>query len=465
MAKVLISFLGTGQHTDDRKYREARYQFDSGDQVATSFVSLAIKQHCTVDKIFLIGTAHSMWEEVYRAFATPTTFDSNLHANLGVAIDDFTAHTPLDALDDYRDVIESAMGGGSKMVIVKYGLNEEEIAENASIILSLEEHLQNGDELIVDVTHSFRSLPLYILNLLIYLKNVSDKRINISHIYYGMLDYMRENQGIAPVVDLIPLLKLNDWITAAHNFSKFGNGYKIAELLRDEGDEVAATAVKNFSDVKNLNHLVAMQQQYNALTRYSKTNENWSVIANAVVPKVIERFRKKTFVEQENNAYSTSDFQFNIAKWHYEHLNFFAAYTNLSEAVVSRCAEFVLSYNGEQNELVDDYLFREAVKDYLKEDACNNEYDILNGWSRLWNDIAPCRNALAHAKRRAGEAMKAQMMIENFSEFEGRYPMLKQKQGTKICPVAIYNIVMVNYTERVEKRKKNKKNKKNKNKQ
>lgn len=450
MAKVLISFLGTGQHTDDRKYREARYQFDNGDKMTTSFVSLAIKQHCAIDKIFLIGTAHSMWEEVYRAFATPTTFDSNLHANLGVAIDDFTAHTSLDALDDYRDAIESAMGGGSKMVIVKYGLNEAEIAENASIILSLEEHLQNGDELIVDVTHSFRSLPLYILNLLIYLKNVSDKRINISHIYYGMLDYMRENQGVAPVVDLMPLLKLNDWITAAHSFSTFGNGYKIAELLCNEGDQDAATAVKNFSDVKNLNHLVAMQQQYNALTKYAKPNAKWSVIANAIVPKVIEQFRTKTYVEQQN-TYRTSDFQFKIAKWHYERLNFFAAYTNLSEAVVSRCAEFVLSYNGEQSALVDDFHFREAVKDYLKGVARRSEHDVLNGWSRLWNDIAPRRNTLAHAIGEGREGVSAMQMIVDIQEFVNRYPTLKQQQGATLCPAAVYKVVMSNYTVRITK--------------
>ena len=451
MAKVLISFLGTGPHTEDRKYREALYQFDSGDKMNTSFVSLAIKQHCAIDKIFLIGTAHSMWEEVYRAFATPTTFDSNLHANLGVAIDDFTAHTPLDALDDYRDAIESAMGGGSKMVIVKYGLNEAEIAENASIILSLEEHLQNGDELIVDVTHSFRSLPLYILNLLIYLKNVSDKRINISHIYYGMLDYMRENKDVAPVVDLMPLLKLNDWITAAHNFLKFGNGYKIAQLLQDEGDQAAATAIKNFSDVKNLNHLVAMQQQYNALTNYSEPNDCWSAIANAVVPKVINQFRTKTYVEQQN-TYRTSDFQFKIAKWHYEHLNFFAAYTNLSEAIVSRCAEFVLSYNGEHSELIDNYPFREAVKDYLKYIACKSEYDILNGWSHLWNDIAPRRNTLAHAIGEGRKGVNAMQMIADFQDFVSRYPILKQQQGTTLCPAAVYKVVMSNYEVRIKKR-------------
>ena len=159
-------------------------------------------------------------------------------------------------------------------------------------------------------------------------------------------------------------------------------------------------------------------------------------------------FGTKTYVEQQN-TYRTSDFQFKIAKWHYEHLNFFAAYTNLSEAIVSRCAEFVLSYNGEHSELIDNYPFREAVKDYLKYIACKSEYDILNGWSHLWNDIAPRRNTLAHAIGEGREGVNAMQMIADLQDFVSRYPTLKQQQGTALCPAATYNVVMANYTVRI----------------
>ena len=139
---------------------------------------------------------------------------------------------------------------------------------------------------------------------------------------------------------------------------------------------------------------------------------------------MIEQFRTKTYVEQQN-TYRTSDFQFKIAKWHYERLNFFAAYTNLSEAVVSRCAEFVLSYNGEQGALVDDFHFREAVKDYLKGVARRSEHDVLN------------------------EGVNAMQMIADLQDFVSRYPTLKQQQGATLCPAATYNVVMTNYTVRI----------------
>lgn len=75
MAKILIATLGTGQLKDDdtsiREYREAVYRFlDSGKTYKTSFIAAALSDHLQVDKLYLIGTSKSMWEEVYRYFST-----------------------------------------------------------------------------------------------------------------------------------------------------------------------------------------------------------------------------------------------------------------------------------------------------------------------------------------------------------------------------------------------------------
>lgn len=456
MAKILISFLGTGAKSENRTYRPATYRLNNADY-QSSFVSSVIRGACGIDKMILIGTAHSMWEEVYRVFMEQNgwSVDQNFHVDLGLACDEYNSGTELNVLDgkqyngkSYKQHIEEAMGNGSKVVLVKYGLNQDELRENASIILGLESVLNDGDELIVDVTHSFRSLPLYIMNLLIYLRNVSSKRVTISHIYYGMLDYIRENNGVAPVVDLSELLKLNDWISAAHSFSRFGNGYKIAELLEAEGDSKAANVIKKFSEVKNLNHLVEMQNQYNNLNCYSKAPEKWSSIAKMVVPKVISEFCQSTRVDG-NDSYKVSNYQFKIAKWHFEHINYFAAYTNLSEAVISRCAEFVLSYEGQRLELVHDKDFREAVKDYLKGVARLDSRDLLHDWYILWSDIAPRRNMLAHAHDTNGGQYGVEDMKQSLQGFINRYPTLVQSGRMAVASMSIFNRVMRNYESRV----------------
>lgn len=72
MSKILISFIGTGRNDRDgkakREYRTARYRMGD-EEVETSFVAYALRKFVKPDKLFLIGTPRSIWEEVYRAFS------------------------------------------------------------------------------------------------------------------------------------------------------------------------------------------------------------------------------------------------------------------------------------------------------------------------------------------------------------------------------------------------------------
>ncbi len=91
MAKVLISFLGTGSlnrtpnnqfaNSSDRQYRTAKYHFSNNEESEHTFVAAALAEHNNIDKIILIGTVHSMWEEVYRYFAEKNgkTFDEDVY--------------------------------------------------------------------------------------------------------------------------------------------------------------------------------------------------------------------------------------------------------------------------------------------------------------------------------------------------------------------------------------------------
>ena len=69
MSKILISPLGVGKLDHDsakREYLEAKYRFNNkkSSEYKTPFVSAAIAQHLNIDKMILVGTSKSMWEEV-----------------------------------------------------------------------------------------------------------------------------------------------------------------------------------------------------------------------------------------------------------------------------------------------------------------------------------------------------------------------------------------------------------------
>ncbi len=320
----------------------------------------------------------AIWEEIYKAC------DKNTNASKLVI--------------PHPEAIEEAIGGDSHVVLVKYGINADEIKQNSEIVLGLESLLNENDELYVDITHSFRSLPLYVMNLLVYLRNVSPKRIKIKGIYYGMIDARYEFNDIAPIVELSDILNVNDWISGAYSFMQFGNAYKIASLIPAEYKSVSDT-LREFSDIENLNHLVALYDQYQKLLRLTKENQNWPRIMQMIIPQVVGRYTKT--IEPKTSAnHKTSDFQFNIAQWQLGRYNFLAAITALVEAIVTRCCELVaMDYTDNLESLAKDKLFRDATKDYLT-GVCSNKIktiDILRDWAVLWQSIALIRNRLVHA--------------------------------------------------------------------
>ena len=277
MAKVLISFLGTGASVGEengivKKYSLAKYRFGGGKEYETSFIAEALKKHYQIERMILIGTPKSMWEEAYHAFADKP--DPDIYCKIGEYCRKADHTTSVENRDfPHKSELDNALGG--KVVLVHYGLGEEEIDYNSKLVLSnIEAELNEGDDLYVDVTHSFRSLPLILMNSLIFLSNVSKKHISIKAVSYGMLEASKE-LGYAPVVDLLPILRLNDWISGAAEFLGSGNSYKIADLIEKdsnatEADKYAAASLRELSDTLNLNYTSKMKKIVEDVRRIKK---------------------------------------------------------------------------------------------------------------------------------------------------------------------------------------------------
>ena len=371
MSKVLISFLGTSQKQENRKCRTADYKFNDGETITTSFIADAIRKHYKVDKLILIGTVKSMWEEVYETFCGEEV-DSDYSLNLYEYCVNANSQTELYLPSIEK--IEQALGFGSKIVLIKYGLNEEEILFNQETILGIEQYLEKNDELIVDITHSFRSLPLFLLNTIIYLQNVSLKNISISHVLYGMLDVSRE-LNYTPVVDLKSLLNTNDWIVGAYSFKEFGNAYKVAELLKDESKDICNRLIR-FSDAKNLNYYDALEKQVQELQAL-RGEEKMSPIAEIVVQPIVEDYIKKM------NLTKRYLFQFNLAKWHFQKMNYSSSYICFTESIISYVCELAGLNDKSKND-------REEAKNLMFRDY---KFGVVRP---IYNKINSVRKQLAH---------------------------------------------------------------------
>ena len=395
MSKVLVSFLGTGV-SNSHRYESVRYEI-GGQEYRTTLISEAIVKHYGIKKIIFIGTVRSMWEEVYDRFAKVNAVvqDDDYVESLLDFIDDAKMDTDIDSFPD-KTKIEKVLGGDSHIVLIDYGIDKEQLKNNTKKILQLGQYLEPFDELIIDVTHGFRSLPLTIMNLLVYLKNVSDKTIDISHILYGMRDIkdeecipLKKKKDIVPVIDLndgdMGVMNINKWITGAYDFKSYGNGYQIQELIKAKFNELSQ-ALQNFSDINNLNYLGNFMSVITDFKKlYNAHKDDLDLIVKLSIEPVIKELTKYKL----DTTLALYQFQLNITKWQYSRKNYLAAYITLKESIIS----YICYKEGLDPLSYDD---REKITKDGDVDAKiigNVQYREINN---IYKEINGIRNSLAH---------------------------------------------------------------------
>ena len=376
--KVLISFLGAGKIEDagsSREYRRTLYKFSDVDfEKETAFIASAIAEYEKIETFILLGTMKSMWEAVYEYFAKQKNVFNEEYFWKLVEQTDTSNHQTVPE-NELFGTIETVLGNNSKVVPLYYGINRKELDYNLEQILSLERHLKNGDELYIDITHSFRSLPVFITTTLFYLNDVSSKRISIKGIYYGMADLYSELY-YAPVVKLDSVIETINWIKGAYSFSEYGNAYLIADQL-EYLDKSLASKLVSFSDAKNLNLLYELRNQVSSLKTLKF--DKLSGLASTIIPQTIKRFLK--YFE---NSHTHSGFQLALAKWYFENKSYSSSIMVLVESIITYvCEQDGNVWNEKQ------------ARDSAKKDILSNPiYKNIKG---IYSSLNKIRNAVAHS--------------------------------------------------------------------
>lgn len=115
------------------------------------------------------------------------------------------------------------------------GRSEEELWR---IFQALGEQLRLGDEVILDPTHGFRSLPLILLSALQYYR--IQKGLNLVKVYYGAY---QPGAVETPVFDLTPIIGLADWTYGVKIFKD----HRIAAPLGEQLEQLQISAHKDAS--------------------------------------------------------------------------------------------------------------------------------------------------------------------------------------------------------------------------
>lgn len=253
MAKILIASIGTGRYGQN-KYEKVKYKINNR-VYQESFVAKALSNHIFVDKIYLFGTSASMWDEVYREFGgSDEKIIAKIIDNKNKKIID------QEIIKEIEKCIDNELEySGSKIEIINYGLDEDEMWDNFSKFVEIANCLDDGDEIYIDITNSFRSLAIMSFVMIEFANNLHNRIYNLKGLYYGMLEYMSDERNIekiVPIIDIKILIELLEWTKAIYNIKNFGNASLLISLIsKDQKTQQILQAYDNSINLANMNSI------------------------------------------------------------------------------------------------------------------------------------------------------------------------------------------------------------------
>ena len=219
--KVFISFLGTNN------YMQTCYELDDQRSDPVRFVQQALigflcADWSDTDRILIFYTEESKKKNWLDGGQTRVESDIE-YKGLKSVLRDMSLPVPVEGC--LRDMSLPVPVEGCE---IKEGFTEADIW---SIFDTVYSKLADGDEIYFDVTHAFRSIPLFSMVLFNYARFMKETRL--AAIYYGAFEklgpaFLVKQQipdprnRVAPVIDLTSIARLQATNVAASDFLEFG---------------------------------------------------------------------------------------------------------------------------------------------------------------------------------------------------------------------------------------------------
>ena len=312
MGKVFLSFLGLGTYNAKEghyAYSPAVYALDGRKSQKTEFVQIAeleLLGYGVFDKILIVATQKS-----YNA-----NFDK-MRAQLS---------------ENDREKISHILIGEDMSAQGQWEWFER--------ILT---HVGSGDELTIDLTHGYRSIPIVFSAAINFLRKA--KHIKLNAVYYGAYEMCKE-KGFAPIFDMKEFYFINEWAEAVSRLVEDADAGKMARVAGNtaafqmgelnnpaliESFETLTDAIRNV-DVNRIGEQAAA-----TLGLIEKQTLGASETGKLLLNLATEKFGSLTSKEGESGKYDKFYFrrQLEISRLLLEHKLFMQAFTVMRELVGS----------------------------------------------------------------------------------------------------------------------------------
>lgn len=231
--KVFISFLGINDYT------EVHYSIGGRTSLLVRFVQEALIDHWCQD-----------WNDDDRIIICCTEKSRKVNWF------DYEGRTGLNTILQKKEIASIV----AEPVLIKEGLSEHDLWDTFNVIY---DNLKESDQVYFDITHAFRSIPIFATVLMNYARFM--KNVEVKSIQYGAVEalgtiaevkQMPEEMRVAPVIDLTSVIKLQYLTQAADNFLNFGKMGKLGSAIA--GTEYSSVVVQT---LKNLQKAVIQLEE------------------------------------------------------------------------------------------------------------------------------------------------------------------------------------------------------------
>ena len=429
--KVFISFLGTNN------YLLCKYKIDDAISMPVRFVQEALIEHLCknwkeTDKILIFCTSKESTGE-------KGSKEANWFDNGQPRIVDDSEKTGLQhRLQDLK--VKIGLQPQIEQLDIEAGFSEEEIWDIFNTVYS---KLLPNDQIYFDVTHAFRSIPLFSIVLFNYSKLMIGTQL--VSIFYGAFEKLGQvakvrempvDERIAPVIDLTNIARLQEYNQIAGSQKGFGKVKQLKEAIASELAESSNQAVRDLcNSISELDEYIATINIHALKSGkfISKFRNNYKNVKRKVsLTKPLSNLLDELFKDTEDFVSENSSRNIEAAiNWTIKHDMLMQAYPLAEEYIILRVAELCKDIRPSQlsakkyREFISyilgvpdvDFQFKNwkfiladypDVADELSEDF------LIREIRPLYDPIRKLRNALAHAN--GIEYLELQKGIPNIIE-------------------------------------------------
>lgn len=372
---TLITSIGTGMYKKEGGYRETAYLFGNGKTYTSKLFFEAILKSGfkSIKKVIFIGTYTSSWDVLI-----DDKTDSDLWTKVYAEINQNGLRPDSNLIPLIKEHLKSRYSVEVEIFIHTNIIDFDTTEEVFSIYNSVIPYIKEDSNILFDITHGFRSMPILMYQALQFASSGKTKLQNVELIYGEYI----ENENISRVRDLSNYWHYARITDAISVFKAKLDGFALANLLEKEYS-CYSKVIKKISSIVQTNFCLQIVEVLKQLKNTLAENYEKTPFWFDDIKTFLTDFYKEIYTPK-----SEARIIFNFAKYLRERDLNTQAIISLQLAVETACAE--KSDNPEKNKGNYDFWQSEGKK--TRKEVISSDYDL----KRQILNLESFRNQIAH---------------------------------------------------------------------